>query len=64
MMDFHNMFLYQPILNTLELQKGKDLDNVYSWKSKGVYSSKLRAFYAALLHSIKLYLYKVGTKTI
>ena len=54
---FQNVFVYQPMLNTLELKKDKSTDYVFSWKSKRVYNSKI--LYAALLHSIKLSGYKV-----
>ena len=32
-------FVYQPILDALELKQGKGPDHVLSWKSKGVFSS-------------------------
>ena len=35
-------FVYQPTLNALELRKDKGTDYVLSWKSKGVYNSKLK----------------------
>ena len=49
-----NTFVYQPTFDTLELKKDKGTDYVLSWKSKGVYNSKLKPFYTAFLHSIKL----------
>ena len=39
------------------------MDYVLSWKSKGVYNSKLKALYTAFLHSIKLSGYKMGMKS-
>ena len=36
-----NIFVYQPKLDTLELKKDKGTDYEFSWKSKGVYNSKL-----------------------
>ena len=54
---FQNVFVYQPMLNTLELKKDKSTAYVFSWKSKRVYNSKI--LYPALLHSIKLSGYKV-----
>ena len=35
------MFVYQSTLDTLELRKGADNDYVISWKSKGIFNSKL-----------------------
>ena len=40
-------FVYQP---TLELRKSKCTDYVFSWKSKGVFNSKLKPLYSAFLH--------------
>ena len=57
-----NMFVYQPILDMLELKKDKGTDYVLSWKSNGVYNSKLKPLYTAFLHSIKLSGYKMGIK--
>ena len=49
-----NTFVYQPTLDTLELKKNKGTDYVGSWKSKGVFNSKLKPLYTAFLHSIRL----------
>ena len=49
-----NTFVCQPILDTLELKKGEGIDYVLSWKSNGVYNSKLKSLYTAFLHSVKL----------
>ena len=49
-----NTFVYQPTLDTLELKKDKGIDYVLSWKSNGVYNSKLKLLYTAFLHTIKL----------
>ena len=57
-----NTFVYQPKLDTLELKKDKGTYYVLSWKSKGVYTSKLKPLYSAFLHSIKLSGYKMGIK--
>ena len=57
-----NTFVYQPTLDTLELKKDKGTDHVLSWKSNGVYNSKLKPLYTAFLHSIKLSGYKMGIK--
>ena len=48
-----NIFVYQPTLDPLELKKDKGNDYILSWKSKGVYNSKLKSLYTAFLHSIK-----------
>ena len=57
-----NTFVYQPIFDTLELKKDKGTDYVLSWKSKGVYNSKLKLLYTTFLHSIKLSGYRIGIK--
>ena len=57
-----NTFVYQPTLDTLELKKGKGNDYFLSWKSNGVYDSKLKPLYTASLHSIKLSGYRMGIK--
>ena len=51
-------------LDTLELKKAKvlDTDYVLSWKSKGVFNSKLKPLYASFLHSIKPFGYRMGVK--
>ena len=59
MMDLKT-FVYQPILDALELKKGTD--NVLSWKSKGVFNSKLKLLYPAFLHSIKVSEYRIEIK--
>ena len=45
-----NTFVYQPALATLELKKNKGTDYVLSWKSKGVFNSKLKPLRNALLY--------------
>ena len=35
-----NTFVYQSTLDALELKKDNDTDHIFSWKSKGVYTSK------------------------
>ena len=55
-------FLYQPILDTLELKKDKGTDYILRWKSKEVYNSKLNPLHTALLQSIKLSGYRMGIK--
>ena len=54
-----NTFVYQP---TLELRKEKGTDYALSWKSKGVFNSKLRQSYTAFLNSIKHSEYRIGKK--
>ena len=44
---FQNMFVHQPTFNTLELKEDKGTEYVISWKSKGVYTSKLKPLYTA-----------------
>ena len=43
-------FVYQPTLDVLESKKGKGIDYVLSWRSNGVYDSKLKLLYTAFLH--------------
>ena len=40
----------------------KDTDYILSWKSNGVYNSKLQSLYTAFLYSITLSGYKMGIK--
>ena len=54
---------YQPTLSALELKEDNGTDYVADWKSKGVYTSKLKPFYTAVFHSIKLFGYR-NQKTI
>ena len=56
------MFVYQSTFDMFELQKYKSADYVFSQKSKGVYTSKLKSLYTAFLHSIKFPGYRVGLK--
>ena len=56
------MFVYQSTFDMFELQKQKSADQVFSQKSKGVYTSKLKSLYTAFLHSIKCPGYRVGLK--
>ena len=55
-----NTFAYQPTLNALELKKIQNNDYIVSWKSKTLYTSKLKPLYIAFLHSIKLPGYRTG----
>ena len=57
-----NTFVYQPTFDTLELKKDKGTDYVLSWKSKGVFNSKLKPLYTTFLNSIKLSEYRIGIK--
>ena len=57
-----NTFVYQPVLDTLELKKGKGTDYVLNWKSKEVFNSKLKPLYTEFLHSIKLSEYRMEKK--
>ena len=47
MMDLKIRLFIQPTLDTLELKKDKGTDYVITWKSKGVYNSKLKSLYTA-----------------
>ena len=49
-----NIFIYQPTLDTLELEKHIGTNCVLSWNSKGVYNSKLKPLYTAFLNSINV----------
>ena len=57
-----NKFIYQPTLDTLELNKVRGTDYAPSWKWNGVYNAKLKPLYTAFLHSIKLSRYKMRIK--
>ena len=57
-----NTFVYQQTLDTFEIKIDKGIDYVLSWKSNGVYNSKLKPLYTDFLHSIKLTGYKMGIK--
>ena len=59
---FQNMFVYEPGLITFELKKDKSTDYVLSWKSKGVYTSKLKPLYTAFLHNINFSGYRMRIK--
>ena len=49
-----NKFAYQPTHGTLGLKKDEGNDYALSWKSKGLYNSKLKPLYAAFLRDKKL----------
>ena len=57
-----NKFVYQPSLDASELKRDKGTDYVLSWKSKGVFNSKIKPYYTAFLHSIKFSEYRIGIK--
>ena len=57
-----NTFVYQRTLDTLESHKYKRTDYGLTWKPKEVYNSKFKPLYAAFLHSIKLFEYRIGIK--
>ena len=46
----------------MRIKKDKGTGYVLSWKSKGVFNSKLKPLYTALLHSVKLSGYGMGVK--
>ena len=56
------MIVYQPTLDTLELNKDNSIDYVLTWKSNRVYNSKLKPLYTASLHNVKLSGYRIGIK--
>ena len=49
-----NTFVYQQALDMLEVIKNKGTDNVFSWKSKRLYNSKVKLLYTVFLHGLKL----------
>ena len=55
-----NIFVYQPTFNVLELKKDKGTEYIISWKSKGVYNSKLIASDGAFLANLKYFRNKIG----
>ena len=57
-----NTFDHQPTLHNLELNKVKGTDYVLNWKSNGVYNFKLKLLYTIVLHSIKLFGYRMRRK--
>ena len=57
-----NMFAYRRTLDISEFKKFKCTGYVLSWKSEGVYTSKLKPLYTAFLLSIKLFGYRIGMK--
>ena len=58
----NTFFNHQPlkILKQKKKKKGKGNDYVLSWKSEGVFNSKLKPLYTALLNSIILSDYRIG----
>ena len=62
MMDLKTRLFISQRLIMLELKKEKATYYVLSWKSKGVYTSKLKSLYIAFSHSIKLSGYRMGIK--
>ena len=56
------MFVHQATLDALKLKKDKSADYVFSWKSKGVFNSKIKPLYTTFLHSIKRSEYRIGVK--
>ena len=53
------MFVYQPTLNTPELETEKGTDHI-RWKSKGVYNSELVTLHGAFLPNIKYLTRRIG----
>ena len=46
--------VFQPTVDMLELKKDKDTNYVVNWKSKRVFTCKLKPIYTAFVQSIKL----------
>ena len=55
-------FFCQPKLDTLKLKKDKGTGYVPSWKSKGIFNSKLKSLYTVFVNSLKLSEYRIGIK--
>ena len=53
------MFVYQPTLSKLQLQRSKSIHNVIIWKTKEVFSSALCMLHTATLNSVKPLGYKM-----
>ena len=62
MMMVYEMFVYQPTLSMLQLQKGKGTHYILNWKSKGLYTSILFPKHSPFLHSVKFFGYEIGIK--
>ena len=54
------MFLYQPTFNVLEFKNSKSTEYIISWKSKGMFNSKLITLYGAFLPHRKYFKNKIG----
>ena len=48
-----NMFVYQPKYNVLKLKTDKGTEYMISWKSTGIYNSKLIALHGGFLFKVK-----------
>ena len=57
-----NRFVDQLILHALKLKKVKVTDYILSWKSKGLFNSKLKPLYTAFLNNINLSEYRIRMK--
>ena len=47
------MFVYQPKYNVLKLKTDNGTEYMISWKSTGIYNSKLIALHGAFLFKVK-----------
>ena len=54
------MFIYQPLVNMLELIKNKSTDYVIDWKSEGLLKSKILPLHDAFLSKTKYFRCKIG----
>ena len=57
-----NRFVDQLTLHAIKLKKVKVTDYILSWKSKGLFNSKLKPLYTAFLNNINLSEYRIRMK--
>ena len=57
--DDGSLFVYQSTFNVLELKNDKGRKYIISWKSKGLYNSKLIALHGAFLSNVKYFRNKI-----
>ena len=55
-------FVDQLTIKALKLKKVKETDYILSWKSKGLFNSKLMPLYTAFLSNINLSEYRIRMK--
>ena len=59
---FQKMFVYQSTFNMVELKKDKGTDYIISWKSEGLFESKLFPLHGTFLPNTKYFGYKIGMR--